>query len=175
MNGIEISLHTAAAPVRQTESGASPQTDRAGKEARPASSQAGRTPDGYVPDGHAPDGRTLDGRTPDGHAPDGYVPQKGESSPGIYRVEQDADGKRRIRFDAPKKEGEAESCTCNTDRVDREINRLREKQAALKQQIAQEKDAPAKQAELEKRLAQVEKELSRKDTEAYRRQHASFS
>jgi len=145
MNSIEVSRYTAAVPARQAEGGTSPQADHTGKEDSRISSR------------------------------DEYVPKGDGNSPGLYRVEQDADGKRRIRFDAPKKAGEAESCTCSTDRVDREINRLREKQSVLKQQIVLKKDAPAERDRLEKQLAQVEKELSRKDTEGYRRQHADFS
>jgi len=145
MNGIEISRHIAP-PAPQAESGAFPQAEPAGKE---AGQDSPRT--------------------------DEYVPGKPTGSAGLYRVEQDADGKRRIRFDAPEKEGEAENCTCSTDRVDREISALREKREALKRQIALKKDAPAERAELEKQLAQVERELGTKDTDAYRRQHAAFS
>lgn len=61
--------------------------------------------------------------------------------------------------DAPKKADDkekSESCTCNTDRVDREIKKLKKKQAELEQKISNSKDNPDERAKLEKQLAQVE-------------------
>lgn len=72
------------------------------------------------------------------------------------------------------KEGD-ETCTCNTDKVDAEIKKLKNKAAGLEQQIAQAKDDPAKQQKLEKQLQQVESEIRMKDNDAYRRQHAEFT
>lgn len=67
-----------------------------------------------------------------------------------------------------------ETSTGNTDRVDREIERLRKEQAELKQRLRSEAD-PARARALEQRLAQVERELDRKDNDAYRRQHTVFT
>ncbi|MCI8514524.1 MAG: hypothetical protein HFI93_07870 [Lachnospiraceae bacterium] len=67
-----------------------------------------------------------------------------------------------------------EERTCNTDKVDREIEKLKKKKQKLEQQINTETDESRK-AELEKELAQVESELKQKDNDAYRRQHATFT
>ena len=135
---------------------------------------------------------------------------------GLYRVGQDEDGNRKIFFDAPKavhvngkddrpKEGEdgkepkesgdsqgkpAEKCVTDTDKVDRETGKLKEKKQQLKQQlrsvsgdetpcgypsVSSGNNKENKIRELEKKLAQVENELRRKDNDTYRRQNASIS
>ncbi len=76
---------------------------------------------------------------------------------------------------APKKSDGAKRCTGNTDEVDREIEKLKEKKQQLEQQIRMAVEDEEKVRDLEKELAQVENELSQKDNDAYRRQHASFS
>ena len=151
--------------------------------------------------------------------------KSGKKPTGLYRVGQDENGNRRIFFDDPKAdhadgkddrsgEGEdgkrpkvsgdsqgkpAEKCVTNTDKVDREIKKLKEKKQQLEQQIqsASGDEAPFghpsmpgsapsearisgnnkenKIRELEKKLAQVENELSQKDNDTYRRQNASVS
>lgn len=68
----------------------------------------------------------------------------------------------------------AEKCTANTDSVDSEIKRLKEKKQQLEQQIQSASQDPKKVKELEKKLEQVESELSKKDNDTYRRQHTSF-
>lgn len=103
---------------------------------------------------------------------DEYIPEEKRESPGLYRLGRDEDGQSKIYFDAP--ENKAESCTCNTDNVDREIESLKRKQEELSQQINSEAD-PGKIEELERKLAQTEQELSQKDNDSYRRQHAVFS
>lgn len=103
---------------------------------------------------------------------DEYVPEEKQESPGLYRLGRDEDGQPKIYFDDP--ESKAESCTCNTDSVDREIESLKRKQEELNQQINSEAD-PSKIKELERKLAQTEQELSQKDNDSYRRQHAVFS
>ena len=143
--------------------------------------------------------------------------EKLEKKPtGLYRVGQDENGNRKIFFDDPKadhvngkddrpKEGEngkgskaigdsqgkpAEKCVANTDKVDREIKKLKEKRQQLEQQIQSASgdetpcDYPSmpsgnnkgnKIRELERKLAQIENELSQKDNDAYRRKNASVS
>lgn len=142
--------------------------------------------------------------------------KSGKKPTGLYRVGQDENGNRKIFFDDPRAdhadgkddrsgEGEdgkgpkvsgdnqgkpAEKCVTNTDKVDREIKRLKEKKQQLEQQIqsASGDEAPFghpsmpsgnnkenKIRELEKKLAQVENELSQKDNDTYRRQNASVS
>ena len=146
--------------------------------------------------------------------------KSGQKPTGLYWVGQDENGNRKIFFDDPKaghangmedrsKEGEdsqgkpAEKCVANTDKVDREIEKLKEKKQQLKQQIqsasgeetpigypfmpsGDNKETPigypfmpsgnkeeSKIRELEKKLAQVENELRQKDNDTYRRQNAS--
>ena len=66
-------------------------------------------------------------------------------------------------------------CVGNTDAVDREIKKLKEKKKELEQQIQSASGDEKKTRELEKQLAQVEQELSQKDNDTYRRQHSVFS
>ena len=119
---------------------------------------------------------------------DEYLPEQRRDPSGRYWPGRDEDNKPKIYFDAPEQEkapetagankkpdgDKAESCTCNTDKVDREIEKLKQKLERLEQQYNAETDA-AKRRELEQKLAQVKSELSQKDNDAYRRQHASFS
>ena len=90
--------------------------------------------------------------------------------------EADAPERDRSAEDPERKASgdKAESCTCNTDNVDREIEKLKKRQEELERQINSETD-DTKIKELEKKLAQVESELSQKDNDTYRRQHATFS
>ena len=69
----------------------------------------------------------------------------------------------------------AEKCVANSDKVDREIKKLKEKKQQLEQQIRSASGDEKKIRELEKKLAQVENELSQKDNDTYRRQNASVS
>ena len=125
----------------------------------------------------------------------------GQKPTGLYRVGQDENGNRKIFFDDPKaghakeqddrseknEDGKApkvggdsqgkpaEKCVTNTDKVDREIKKLKEKKQQFKQQIQSASGDEKKIRELEKKLAQVENELSQKDNDTYRRQNASVS
>ncbi len=129
-------------------------------------------------------------------ARDEYVPEEKQEPAGRYWLGKDEDGKPKIYFDdpeqasdAPEKQEElpdadgpeqkasgdkAERCTCNTDRVDREIEALKAKQEALERQLHSETD-DLKIKELEQKLARAESELRQKDNDTYRRQHAVFS
>lgn len=95
--------------------------------------------------------------------------KSGAKASGLYRLEQDEEGKRKIVYDAPQKN------TANTDQVEREIRELKEKRRQLEQQIRSAGTDRHKAGELEKKLAQVESEISRKDNDTYRRQHVQFS
>ncbi|GFH92088.1 hypothetical protein IMSAGC002_03353 [Lachnospiraceae bacterium] len=125
--------------------------------------------------------------------------RSGKKPTGLYRVGQDENGSRKIFFDAPKadhangkdgRSGEgadgkgpkvsggsqgkpAEKCVANSDKVDREIKKLKEKKQQLEQQIRSASGDEKKIRELEKKLAQVENELSQKDNDTYRRQNTS--
>ena len=127
--------------------------------------------------------------------------KSGKKPTGLYRVGQDENGNRKIFFDDPKaghangkddrseesedgkapKIGEdgqgkpAEKCVTNTDKVDREIKKLKEKKQQLEQKIQSASGDEKKIRELEKKLAQVENELSQKDNDTYRRQNAAVS
>lgn len=117
---------------------------------------------------------------------DEYIPEEEQEPSGRYWLGKDEDGQSRIYFDDPdqnkraddpekKASGDkAKSCTGNTDKVDREIEKLKKKREELERQINAETD-DAKIKELEQKLAQVESELRQKDNDAYRRQHAVFS
>ncbi len=127
--------------------------------------------------------------------------KSGKEPTGLYRVGQDSDGRRKIFFDDPKKsdrtggqeqpkadedskepkvgednpEKPAEKWVGNTDKVDREIEKLKEKKQQLEQQIQSASGDEKKVKELEAKLAQIESELSQKDNDTYRRQHAEVS
>ncbi len=100
--------------------------------------------------------------------------KSGAKASGLYRLEQDEEGKRKIVYDAPQK-NTAKKNTANTDQVEREIRELKEKRRQLEQQIRSAGTDRHKAGELEKKLAQVESEISRKDNDTYRRQHVQFS
>ena len=53
---------------------------------------------------------------------DEYVPEEPQEPSGFYWPETDENGRRGIRYDTPESSGDkAETCTGNTDAVDREI------------------------------------------------------
>jgi len=115
---------------------------------------------------------------------DEYIPEKKQEPSGLYWLGRDEDGMPKVYFDDPERAADApekqtpdekaESRTCNTDKVDREIERLKKKREELERQIQSETDN-SKIEELERELAQTESELRQKDNDAYRRQHAVFS
>lgn len=78
--------------------------------------------------------------------------------------------------DAPKdpdaEQPEEETCITDTDKVDAEIRRLREKLEKLQQQLSGAGNQPQEQRRLEQQIAQVQQELQAKDTDSYRRQQA---
>lgn len=128
---------------------------------------------------------------------DKYVQGEADKPIGLYSIEQDEDGGRAVRYDAPEKSEKAdepekndeqkktedeksdkseksEKCTADTDKVDREIKRLREKEKALAQRLRGTSDEE-KARELERELAKVKNELTVKDNDSYRRSHTVFS
>ena len=144
--------------------------------------------DEYVPEKpQEPSGRYWLGKDEDGqpkvYFDDPEVPadapkQAADSSENPDRVPQDSDPEKEEGAEGPKgpkKEGaKEERCVGNTDEVDREIRKLKEKKKELEQRINTETDE-AKIRELEKKLGQVERELSEKDNDNYRRQHSKFT
>lgn len=128
----------------------------------------------------------IDGLDEKPRAKDEYVPSENDEPIGLYKLSEDEDGNPIIDFDkakdgsgSPEKskkddpEKKTESCTCNTDKVDREIKRLKEKQEQLKQKLRSAEGENARQ--LEKQLKSVSAELAQKDNDTYRRQQAIFS
>lgn len=73
---------------------------------------------------------------------------------------------------AHKKTSAEEVTTASTDKVDVEIERLKNQRAQLLKKISSTQNP---NAELQRQLAKVEDELRQKDTDTYRRQHAEFS
>lgn len=118
---------------------------------------------------------------------DEYIHSEKPSPTGIYQLGRDKDGKPKIVFDSQQNtskpseeaaktvedEKENETCTVNTNKVDSEVKKLKNKITTLKQQIAKASDN--ERENLEKQLEQLESELSMKDNDSYRRQHSSSS
>lgn len=148
---------------------------------QPVAPERDRTPwtDTYIPgQAEPPSGRYWIGRGEDGSPEvrfDGPVPQ----SPAPDHPEP-PEGPEPDAAEPPEAEGapgrgrKAECCTGNTDAVDREIERLKQKKACLEQQLNAEPDGQKRET-LERRLEQVENELRQKDNDAYRRLHTRFS
>ena len=133
---------------------------------------------------------------------DEYVPEEPQEPSGRYWMGKDEDGQPKIYFDDPERAADAprqpedapeaeepkqagqgakgpdekkdkgETWECNTDKVDREIEKLKKKQQELEQRLNTETDE-AKIEDLERQLAQVERELKQKDNDTYRRQHTA--
>lgn len=118
---------------------------------------------------------------------------------GIYKFVKDENGNPKILYRDPKtanksdsveenkksedkpeiepksSEKEAEECTANTDKVDREIERLKKEKQQLEKRIRASAGEEQKVKDLEKQLAAIEEELKQKDNNTYRRQNTSFS
>ena len=133
---------------------------------------------------------------------DEYVPEEPQEPSGRYWMGRDEDGQPKIYFDDPERaanapkqpedtpeaeepdpagqgakgpEGEKDKDEVwegNSDKVDREIEKLKKKQQELEQRRNTETDE-AKIKDLERQLAQVDRELMQKDNDTYRRQHTT--
>lgn len=110
----------------------------------------------------------FDGQPPAADAP-APPADRTDGTPGADAPEQEEGAQGPERKDA-----EEERCTGSTDKVDREIEQLKNKKKELEQRINTESDED-KIKDLEQQLAQVERELQQKDTDTYRRQHTVFS
>ena len=93
---------------------------------------------------------------PDAKKPDTDAPEEPDPAG------QGAKGPRR-------KEDKDETWECNTDKVDREVEKLKKKQ-----RLNTETDE-AKIKDLERQLSQVEQELKQKDSDTYRKQNATYT
>ena len=135
---------------------------------------------------------------------DGFVPEEPREPSGRYWMGRDEDGQPKIYFDDPERAADArkapegtpeaggpdptgqgakgpegkkdkgEVWECDTDKVDREIEKLKKKKEELERRLDTETDE-AKIKDLERQLAQVEKELKLKDNDTYRKQNASVT
>lgn len=120
---------------------------------------------------------------------DEYLPEEKQEPIGRYWLGKDEEGQPKVFMDDPQKARPAspagapekdepgkktEICICDTDKVDREVEKLKKKQEELKQAVATETD-PARAQEQQKKLGRIEHELGQKDNDAYRRQHASYT
>ena len=114
---------------------------------------------------------------------DKYIPSI--TKKGIYRPGRDDKGNPKIDYVDPQSDGptkpdkcnkmpvnseKSESTTINTDKVDREIEKLKEKKARLEQELHTAEESRKK--EIEKELQQIEMELMQKDNDTYRLQGA---
>lgn len=152
----------------------------------PASPQGGGplkpARDEYVPEGEKrrePYGRYWLGKDQDGslkvcfddpEAKDAASPASPEAAAPPKAEEPEKDEEPA----PPGKGGEEEKCTADTDEVDRELKRLREKREELARRLSSETGGERARA-LERQLAQVENELRQKDNDAYRRRHTKFT
>lgn len=144
--------------------------------------------DEYIPEERRePSGRYWMGKDEDGQ-PRIYfddperaadAPEGPEAAAGGKKADADVPGAeepaRNQGAKGPeKKGGKEERCVCNTDKVDREIERLKKRQKELEQRISAETDE-TRVRDLERQLAQVESELRQKDNDTYRKQHSTFT
>lgn len=116
---------------------------------------------------------------------DEYIPSEEDEPIGLYKLSEDEEGNPMIEYDkaedgnSPKKadgdnsKEKSNTTTCNTDKVDEEIKRLKEKQEQLEQKLRSAESENARR--LEQQLKSVSAELAQKDNDTYRRQNAVFS
>lgn len=131
-----------------------------------------------------------------GATQDEYISGDGSQAKasGLYKIGRDENGKPKILYDDPKKmneksvkedeakkprqadkpEDKPEKCVSDTDKVDREIEKLKKEKAQLEQQIKASAGDEDKIKGLKQKLAQIQSELNQKDNDAYRRQNSSF-
>ena len=101
---------------------------------------------------------------------DEYIRSEPQEPSGRYWMGKDEDGQPKIYFDDPEgKKDKDETWECNTDKVDREVEKLKKKQ-----RLNTETDE-AKIKDLERQLSQVEQELKQKDSDTYRKQNATYT
>ena len=97
-----------------------------------------------------------------------------ESATGAGEDEKSVEEEKAATSESDKKD-KGTLCTTNTDRVDSEISKLKEKRIQLEKRL---QGTPADENQLEdlkKELSQLEAELSEKDNDAYRKQNATYT
>lgn len=145
--------------------------------------------DEYVPEEpQEPSGRYWMGKDKDGQPKICFddperaadAPKQPEAAPDAKRPDTDGSKAEEPKQDkgakGPEKKGseKEEQYVCNTDKVDREIEKLKKRKVELEQQLNTETDE-TKIKDLERQLAQVERELKQKDNDTYRKQHATLT
>lgn len=98
------------------------------------------------------------------------VPARRTRDEYIPETKGDADSKR-VKSEKSEK---SEMWRGSTDKVDREIAKLKKQKTELESKLSTEKNE-RKIQELERQLSQVERELSQKDNDTYRRQHMEMT
>ena len=88
------------------------------------------------------------------------VPARRTRDEYIPETKGDADSKR-VKNEKSEK---SEMWRCSTDKVDREIEKLKKQKAELEGKLS-----------MERQLSQVERELSQKDNDTYRKQHMEMT
>ncbi len=117
---------------------------------------------------------------------DEYVPGCADEPIGLYKVSLNESGKKEEDVETPEpspdihKQNESEDtsdtpeiCRCDTNSVDSEIKRLKEKQRALSLEL-QNADASAA-GNIQKQLDMISRQLALKDNDSYHRENAVFS
>lgn len=107
---------------------------------------------------------------------DEYVPSEEKEPIGLYSVSPDENGDPRVSFDSEKSKSddpESDTITANTDKVDREIKSLRDKEQALRQKLRSADESAAE--DIRRELEQVTAALAQKDNDGYRRQNTVFT
>ena len=114
---------------------------------------------------------------------DEYIRSEPQEPSGRYWMGKDEDGQPKIYFDDPERSADGpkqpegkkdkdEVWEGNSDRVDREIEKLKKKKEELERRLNTETDE-VKIKNLECQLSLVERELKQKDNDSYRHQHTT--
>ncbi len=107
---------------------------------------------------------------------DKYVPSEEKEPIGLYSVSPDEDGNPRVSSDNGKSKSdntESDTVTANTDKVDREIKALRDKEQVLRQKLRSADKGAAEN--IRRELERVSAKLAQMDNDEYRRQNTVFS
>ncbi|MCI9002805.1 MAG: hypothetical protein HFG03_08250 [Oscillibacter sp.] len=151
----------------------------------PTARQAKPMMDEYIPEEpQEPSGRYWMGRDENGQ-PKIYFddPEQAADTPQPPEAAPDAKNPDTPEAEPPDTANEGakgperkkdEVWACNTDKVDREIEKLKKKKEELEQRLRTETDE-AKIKDLERQLAQVSRELTQKDNDTYRKRHSTFT
>jgi hypothetical protein len=119
----------------------------------------------------------------DEYIPSGDKPTDNSSS---YKLVEDEKGLKRIVEENPAKTKEPKKAepiegkssggaTANNDKVNREIEQLREEKQRLEQELSRVGSDEAKRKQIEQQVSQVNAELAAKDNESYKKANTTVS